>query len=224
MQVKTTDVTEADLKSAQLFFAALAGFYDLSKVTALDAFARNGQLTVSQYHHLVKELDLWELGEEHRAALVKFKPRFLNIGCSYKTLDECLRQYGLIVIDTPQGLHGDHTGRVHAEHFDMLPRITPIMADTCLVVLYVNKRPYNKDTAGEHGYDVYKEYDFDEWMRARKKFYGSEEITEAQAIAAYTRAFANCGKTVKNVVTVPCYSDVIDREPYAFRLGLELIG
>ena len=49
MQVRTVNVSDADGRSAELFFDALTGFYDLSKARALDMFARTGQQTVSKY-------------------------------------------------------------------------------------------------------------------------------------------------------------------------------
>lgn len=225
MEVRVTDTTSADQRSANVFFKALLSMWDLQDVAALDAFARNGQLTVPNYADVVRELELWELGEEHREALERFSPDCVRIGCSYSHLVTAIeegRKYGLLVIDTPQGIHADVYGNEHVEHFDFLRDSTAILADEAVVVLYVNKHPYNRDEVGEHGYDQYKEYDFDKWMSARREYYGSTVITEGQAINQYTSALSLQGFKVTEVLAVPCYSDVPDRAPYAFRLALKV--
>ena len=70
MKVREVRVSDADQKSAKILFDTLKSFYDLSKSTALDMFARTGDLTVKNYADDVYELDLWELGSEHLPALL----------------------------------------------------------------------------------------------------------------------------------------------------------
>jgi len=223
MQVRQVQVSDADCESAKLFFSALTGFFDFSAVDALDMFARTGALTVVNYFHSVANFDVWELRPEHKDALEKYMPRDIRIGCSYQTLVTCVRRYGLIVIDTPQGLHTGYDGVVHTEHFEILQRLSSIMADRCVVVVYVNKRPYNKQHVGSHGYDHYDEYDFNEWMENREVFYGDAYVTDARALTAYERVFRGMGRAIANVVSVPCYSDVGELSPYAYRLAMEVV-
>lgn len=222
MKIREVDTTEADRTSAEVFFRALSRMWDLKKVDALDMFARNGQLTVSRYGHKVKNLDLWELAEEHRKSLENFQPRDVRIGCSYSTLSRCHRKYGLIVIDTPQGVHSNYAGVARYEHFDVLSEIGTIMDDQCIIVLYVNKMPYNKKEMGSHGYDQYSEYDYEAWMKARAQFYGGDgrQITEEEALAAYRLKMVSQKYWVDQVLMVPCFSDVPGYLPYAFRLAL----
>lgn len=223
MKVRQFDVSESDARSARLFFDAVRGFYDLSELHVLDAFARNGQLTVSSYQPYVNQITAWELGAEHEDALVdKVGAHNVRIGCSYATAEEEGPKYDMVVIDTPQGLHHDSTGKVHAEHFDFLEiTLERLLTDRGLVVLYVNRSPYNRDEVGSHGYDEYAEYDFEQWMRARQAYYGAVKIDPSLALQAYKLAGIRHGFELVNETIVPCYSDVEGLEPYSFRVCLE---
>jgi len=224
MKINTLEVTDADKKSAEVFFGALLGFYDFSQGEALDMFARDGALTVSQYAYKVKHLDVWELSEVHEKALEGFRPRDIKIGCSYKTMEACQSKYDLVVVDTPQGLHHDWQHGVRIEHFDVLPHLGKILKDRAVIVLYVNKSPYNKDEVGSQGYDEYDEYDYKKWMQARQGFYDYDplNLTEEAAMRAYRKVLAMQGLMVRKQLVIPCYSDVEGKEPYAFRIALEV--
>ena len=226
MKVKTVDTSLADRKSASVFFSALSKYWDLTNLDALDMFARNGQLTVANYSHLVANVDCWELGPEHEEALRQYPNcREVRIGCSYQHATQVSSKYDLVVLDTPQGLHKDAYGSVRVEHFDALDFSAGLLKPEALVVLYVNKAPYNKNVVGTHGYDEYEEYDFDTWMEFRRRFYevpNGEVVSEADAIAAYIRAFSRHSYKVVSCLTVPCYSDVPGKDPYAFRLGMHV--
>lgn len=221
------EIDAADERAAQLFFNALVDFYDLKQLRALDMFARDGMLTVKRYFRDVKSVDCWELNEEHREALKVFHPREIVIGDSYKTVKFCTREYGLIIVDTPQGIYGGG----HVEHFDMIPLLPKIMADRCIVVLYVNKQPYDKFATGHYGRDEYPEYDFKKWMKARDKFYGEvpwgsqhviQYVTEVDALRAYNHHFLQYGFKAKSTLMIPCY-DFADGLPPSFRVALELV-
>lgn len=221
MYIRQVSINDSDLYSAKLFFQQLCSYYDFSKVKALDMFARTGALTVQNYYKAVKSLECWELNEEHKKTLItSFSPQRVKIGCSYKFLQECSEKYGLVVVDSPQGAHMDYQGNVHYEHFSVMTKITPILADSGVVVFYVNKQPYNKNLEGEYGYDVYREYDFGKWMECRRSVYGSAIITEEQAIEVYRLGFKSQGYDTEQVIISPCYSDVPGKKSYAFRLAL----
>lgn len=226
LSIREVSTSEADQQSARVFFAAVLGMFDLKKSVALDMFARTGELTVANYRKSVGEMHAWELMPEHEETLREnHNPDVVMIGCSYHTAQVAERdgfQFDFIVVDSPQGAHHDFASNTHFEHFDVVREVLPkIASEECIVVLYVNKAPYNKDEFGSHGYDQYSEYDYANWMDARKEFYGSEKITEEQAIAAYRKAVAEWA-TVEQVLTVPCFSDVPDYPAYAFRLALKL--
>lgn len=229
MKVRITDTTEADRLSAQVFFQAVTSYYDLTIGVALDAFARNGQLTVANYYDKVGVIDAWELGAEHAKALEQFNCRNIKIGCSYVTAKVSgSKAYDLVVVDTPQGLHKDACGSTCAEHFDFLPLLEGLLKpERALTVLYCNKKPYDRDAVGNHGYDDYAEYSFEDWMRRREQFYGTstpQDVTEAEMLQAYEHAFAKIGRKIVSTVMVPCFSDVPGKEPYAFRLAIESIA
>jgi len=228
MQVRTVDVTDADARSAKLFFDALTGFYDLSEARALDMFARNGQLTIGNYLDKVKTVTAWELNGEHLPALLALGPKVAEvaIGCSYLSAVGATKRYDLIVIDSPQGAHKDFTGGVRFEHFHALRNLKTLAKPRCIVVLYVNKQPYDKAEAGDHGYDAYDEYDFAAWMKERQSFYSHSpfKISDAVALHAYEREMGFMGFDVVNTVMLPCYSDVPRRENYAMRIGLEIVA
>ena len=225
MQVRAIDVTDADVRSAKLFFDALAGFYDLSEAHALDMFARNGQLTIRNYVDRLKTVDAWELNGEHREALHDLGAEIVTIGCSYLNAVHAAKRYDLIVIDSPQGAHNDYSGSTRFEHFHSLQSLKKLDKPRCIVVLYVNKEPYDKNKEGDHGYDRYDEYDFEAWMKARQSFYSHSpyKISDAVALHAYEREMGFMGFGVVNTVMLPCYSDVPRRENYAMRVGLEIV-
>lgn len=224
MKIREVHVTASDIKSAEVFFNALTEFYDVRNGDALDMFARDGKLTVSQYAYKVGNLDTWELMGVHEPALKDFRPRDLVIGCAYQQMLFCKRRYDMIVVDSPQGLHHDYQHMVRVEHFHVLRQIDRLLKDRAVVVLYVNKRPYNRDEIGDHGYDQYDEYNFKQWMLARKEFYDydPQNLTEEAALRAYRAVFARQGFAIKSQLLVPCYSDVKGVEPYAFRVALEV--
>lgn len=225
MEIRQVMPDTADIKSARLFFRQVIDFYDLKDVDALDMFARTGDLTVKSYIDAVASVDCWEFNEEHEDVLHELVGKaHTSIGCSYKFLEECRKKYGFVVIDTPQGCHRDHWGNKHYEHFTIVKKVCSILEDDAIVVVYVNKRPYDKDKVGSHGYDQYSEYNYKDWMCERKLFYDSlnSNINEAVALKAYTEAFFNQGFGVEAITMAPCYSDVPEMDPYAFRVAFEL--
>lgn len=228
MKIRQVDTTDADQKSAVAMFELLNAMYDLKDRVALDAFARNGQLTVRNYADYVAFVDCWELSPEHFAGLQSIaNVGEIRIGCSYHTaaFENLVSggSYDMIVVDTPQGLHKAKDGSLKVEHFNFLKECVPtLINDDGLIVLYVNKRPYNAAVNGNHGYDQYEEYDFNKWMAARHDFYGSIQITEEDALAAYRFHLGEVGLEVQQALMVPCFSDVPDYPDYAFRLALSV--
>lgn len=231
MKVRETNVSESDKHSARVFFDALTAFYDTTTWEVLDAFARNGQLTVPNYmHKVMNRIDMWELGAEHLPALKDLQSQMeaagsITIGDSYSLAAHCRRKYDMVVIDTPQGLHHDSIGAVHVEHFDFLTTtLQCLLKDRGVVVLYCNHSPYNKEVVGSQGYDEYAEYDFEKWMAARRQFYHAEPIglSEWAMLRAYSKRVERLGFGVVQSFMIPCFSDVPGKLPYAFRLALEV--
>jgi hypothetical protein len=215
-------IVDADHKGADLFFTALTTYYDLRGMSALDMFARDGDFTDRKSVVLVQELDLWEINPEHTQALNDFKPREVRIGCSYASLKQCQRKYDLVVVDSPQGVYPDYEGKVHAEHFDLIEELPKILKDRAIVVLYVNKEPYNRDLVGDLGYDKYDTYNFDTWMEKRERFYGKRHVSEADALFAYRYRFALHRFRTVSVLVTPCLQGDPGLPP-TFRLAMELV-
>lgn len=224
MKVRSVDVSASDIASSAVFFRALLDMYDLSVGEVLDMFARDGTITVQQYFDKVAAVDCWELMEQHRFRLKDFSPREAIIGCSYVALRQARRTYDMVVVDTPQGLHDDAAGNIHVEHFSVIKKIKPLLKPKAIIVLYVNRSPYDKAKSGSHGYDEYEAYDYSKWMQERSLFYQCDPhvVTEDVALRAYRGWLGIQGITVKSALMIPCYSDVPGVEPYAFRLGLEV--
>lgn len=228
MQIRQLNVSDADKLSALVFFKALFSIYELRSARVLDAFARNGQLTVNSYRPYLadpdSQLECWELSGEHKEALEKLTVQ-VKIGCSYDLSIQAVKdkkKYELVVVDTPQGMHKTAQDFLCCEHFDFLSHALNLLADKGVVVLYVNKHPYDRSTVGSHGYDEYVEYNYKQWMTRRWQFYGFERANEADFIDAYTDLLIAWGWQVKSLISIPCFSDVPGIKPYAFRLGLQL--
>lgn len=223
------EIDKADHAGADIFFMALTGFFDLEWRRTLDAFARDGILTVKRYRDKVAKLDAWELNPEHKDALMAFSPDTVRIGCSYEGLTEAAargEKWSFIIVDTPQGLYPTGEGTVVAEHFTWMGRLPDIMADDCVVAFYVNKRPYSREDTENFGRDEYAEsYNFDKWMQLRAQFYGVADgriITDEQAISAYSRLFESRGYAVKHLLVTPCY-DFAPGLPPSFRCAMQLV-
>lgn len=213
----------ADFRAANLFYNMVTNFYDLRQTVALDAFARDGSLTVCNYYKEVMALDVWEY-QDLSEQLKQYGPRNIVIGDSFRTVVDHTEKYGFIVVDTPQGLY-EGGGMVTAEHFDFLPLMADIMEDRCIVVVYVNSQPYNKDEIGSYGREEYEQYDFDKWALEREGFYGitkGQEVTPEIATHTYRNVFKQMGYEIESMILGPCYS-FAPGLPRSFRLALELV-
>jgi hypothetical protein len=228
MKVRQVGVTGADIASARLLFKTMSQYWDMGSWSVLDPFARTGVLTVDSYKDSVKFVTAWELGGEHYETLSEKVDQCTTGGCSYEWLDTLEPQhmpdekYEMIVVDSPQGIHLDYRDRPCCEHFDVIPMLGRWMAETCVLVLYVNLEPYDVKDEGSQGYDEYDEYDFDAWMARRTLYYGTQNITVGSALDAYGRELSQIGKRITNTMVAPCFSDIEGKEPYAVRIALEL--
>jgi hypothetical protein len=228
MKIEQIDVSLASAQASSNFFNALSKVYDLSNMEVLDAFARNGQLTVSHYAHWVKAVDCWEFCDEHREALQSIAGvREVVIGCSYDLSDAErimeVSKYDMVVIDAPQSFHNSNHGGPMCGHLDFLTDYTEhLLKDRALVMLYVNKVPYDPAKEGHHGLDSYENFDFDMWMKRRLEFYGWVDINEQVALQAYEDVFHRMGRKIKSVFMHPL-PDNVPGKPPAFYMVLETV-
>lgn len=218
-------IDEADFKATDLFFNALMGFYDFSQLDALDMFARDGTLTVCRYADKVKSLALWEINPEWKDALSKFGAKEVHIGCSHEQMFNSEDKFSFIVVDAPQGVYTDWRGTQHSEHFDLIPDLPQIMQDRCIIVMYVNKKPYDASQHGDFGRDVYPNYSYQKWMDRRAAFYDVDDASEidiADAMLAYRTAWKEAGYKSISEVVISCYDMGIGMPP-SFRVAFELV-
>jgi hypothetical protein len=137
-----------------------AGGFDLSRLDALEFFAREGDWQAVAYADEARSLEAWEINPACAAALKGNLPRAtVWIGDSYVLAAEArfARRFGLVVLDNPQSVFGPD--RRHCEHFDALELIPPLLASTALLIFNVNLAPYDYDRHPA-------------WRARREAFYG----------------------------------------------------
>lgn len=129
----------------------------LSEADALELFAREGDWQTVSYAPHVKTLEAWEINPQFREALKRNLPYAkIKITDTWKEIKTTSRKYDLIVVDSPQGVYGEH-----CEHFGLLPDIFRIANDGCVIILNVNVEPYNFHKGSE-------------WWKRRKDYYRTE--------------------------------------------------
>lgn len=188
--------------------------------SALDMFARKGDMSVVNCPDWM--WDAWEIEPTCRVALESLGCRKVVIGDTYDIVQNWPFKYDMIWVDGPQGIFPDSKGGRHSEHLDLIPQALSMLRHGWgLLVLYVNKEPYNKVQEGDFGLDTYSEYDFDEWMKNRVDFYGKCVITESEALLSYETLIRRCGYGVKSMMMWPSIMDMPGMPP-SFRLVLEI--
>jgi hypothetical protein len=218
----------ADKVSIEAFYEVLFRTYDLEEARVLEAFARDGSVTVAAYVESLqdpwKQLECWELNPEHEHSLHRFTDK-VRIGDSYQFAQQAIENeqtYDLIIIDIPQGLHSSSDKAVHAEHFDFLRLALRMLNDEGFIVFNLNRRPYNRDEKGSHGYDEYAEYNYQSWMQKRQDFYGCVTDREEILLSVYRQRAYEAGYVVKEFVVVPALPNVEDMEIYTSTVAMHL--
>lgn len=145
---------------------------DLSKLDAVEVFARTGDWVAKYYSDLVRSLEAWEIQKKYLDSLKKNLPNAIirNVD-SIKYMDICKNKFNLINIDNPQGIYGNN----YCEIFDVLEKINRIIipTSTSVVIFLVNQNPYNVRNVNMIFNDNYGMNDelFKTWYRRREKFY-----------------------------------------------------
>jgi hypothetical protein len=218
----------ADKISVEAFYSVLFKTYDLADAQVLEAFARDGAITVSSYvqylNHPKTQLECWELNPAHERRLREYTYK-VRIGDSYELLLDAIikgRTWDVIIIDIPQGLHSSSDKEIHAEHFDFLPLALRALNDEGVVVFNLNRQPYNRDEKGSHGYDEYAEYNYQTWMRKREEFYGCVSHREEVLLGVYRQIAYEAGYVVKSFTVVPALPNVDGMEIYTSTVAMHL--
>ena len=132
----------------------------LEKAEAIELFSREGDWQTVVYAPYVKSLEAWEINLDFYEGLRKNLPNAkIKITDTWKEIKDVTRKYDLIVADTPQATYGENDE--HCEHFGLLPDVFRIANDGCVIILNVNKEPYNLQEGSL-------------WWKRRKDYYRTE--------------------------------------------------
>jgi hypothetical protein len=218
----------ADKISIGVFYSVLFNTYALAEAQVLEAFARDGAITVSSYVPFLKnpkkQLECWELNPDHEYRLLQYTDKVKIVESYQFMLDAIIqgRSWDLIIIDIPQGLHSSSDREIHAEHFDFLPLALRALNDEGVVVFNLNRKPYNRDEKGSHGYDEYAEYNYQTWMQKREQFYGCVSHREEVLLGVYRQLAYDAGYVVKSFTVVPALPNVDGMEIYTSTVAMHL--
>ena len=143
---------------------------DLSSMTALEFFARDGSWQTAVFANLVKEVHAWEIDSRFEKDLIANLPENskVRIGDSYQIGKEQAfeRMFDMIVFDNPQGCYGEK----YCEHFDALDYIPFLGKEkTTTVVFNVKLSPY----------DFYSDEN-KAWRERRASFYGLDDTSNLE--------------------------------------------
>lgn len=104
----------------------------LNECRALDVFGGSGELHTKDYAPLVRSLEIWEVDPQFEPRLKRsFPEATVKIVDSYQEIKTASGPYELIVLNNPLGMHN---GR--CEHFDILPDVFRLAADSAVLVLF----------------------------------------------------------------------------------------
>ena len=133
---------------------------DLSRLYALEFFAREGDWQTVSYASQVAVLEAWEINPACEPALRRNLPQAqIRIGDSYQLAlrTENAARFDLVVFDNPQVTFGaDDQYCEHFEALELVPRLLRIPRG--IVIFNVNQAPY--------GYDAQTR-----WQARRRAFY-----------------------------------------------------
>jgi len=105
----------------------------LNKLSLLDIFAGNGNMTTIDLYNIVENLELWEINKkfEHvlKSKMPNSKIKFVD---SFNEINQIQSKYDLILIDSwPRISFGQ------AEHFNLFPKVFDILNDNGILIILV---------------------------------------------------------------------------------------
>jgi len=155
---------------------------DLSRMRALEVFAREGNWQTVVYAQNVKTLDAWEIDPDFEGSLRKNLPTArVTITDSIEEIkrEEYFSRYDFIVVDNPMGCYG--LNKMYCEHFDVIPRICNLLDQRGVLIFNINKEPFNFEN-------------FPEWQKKRSRFYKRKDTSHLSIpwlLRFYERLFKN---------------------------------
>ncbi len=139
---------------------------ELSKLRALEFFAREGNWQTTAYADKVKELHAWEIKKTFEETLKANLPGAkVRIGNSFELAEskEYANRFNLIVFDNPQGIYGKE--EQYCEHFEALKCIKKLLSGEGIVIFNINFKPFDYDKSPQ-------------WRKRRDQFYGLRNTSE----------------------------------------------
>ncbi len=157
---------------------------DLSRMRALEVFAREGNWHAKSYANKVESLDAWEIDSRFKKGLRKNLPKAkIKITDSIKetSIKSNFSKYDFIVVDNPQNCYGPKLK--YCEHFEIIPKIAKLLNQEGVLIFDINRKPFNFDN-------------FPLWKKRREKFYGLKntgKITIKWLLGFYKKLFLKFG-------------------------------
>lgn len=135
-------------------------------VRGLEMFARDGSWHTAELAASCDTFQCWEINRAYLTDLGRNIPAS-EIRCvdSISHARTCKERFGLISIDSPQGIYGDY-----CEHFEALPAAIGLIGAISVLTFDVNIFPYvNRNNRAQ---DDYGPLNYAEWFARRRAFYG----------------------------------------------------
>ena len=167
---------------------------DLSKMKALEIFAREGDWQTLSYADKVASLEAWEIDPSFKKGLKKnLRNAKIKITDSIKEISKKANfyKYDFIVVDNPQYCYGPKLE--HCEHFSVIPKIAKLLNNKGVIIFNINKQPFGFDTLPL-------------WQNRRSDFYGVKDTSKMSVnwlLDFYKKLFMKFGYKTKIRFNVP---------------------
>ena len=138
---------------------------NLSKMKALEIFAREGDWQTQSYVNEVAFLEAWEIDPSFKKGLIKNLPKAkIKITNSIKEISNKshFSRYDFIVVDNPQYRYGPRLK--YCEHFSVIPNVAKLLNKNGVIIFNINRQPF--------GFNK-----FPIWQKKRSKFYGLKDTS-----------------------------------------------
>ena len=180
---------------------------DLSKMNALEIFAREGDWQTLSYADKVASLEAWEIDPSFKKGLVKNLPNAkIRITDSIKEISKKsnFSKYDFIVVDNPQYCYGPKLK--YCEHFSVIPKIAKLLNHKGIIIFNINRQPFGFDKLPL-------------WQKRRAEFYGIKDTSKISVnwlLDFYKKLFMKFG--YKTTIKFNVSRRTIDQGNYLYYL------